>query len=248
MKRAVLLLLVACQATEKDYPVGPGGGGGPIGMAPGVVDGGVTDGADGDAGLQLTGKVCLLVDLRDFTRCNDRLARGLRVTLGSRTATTTDNGVFTIAAPRGAGFTWHVESDTVDDIVRTAMPFGTDNTIPVIDFETYRDLLVDNVAAVGPLQGSVVVRVVRGATGVAGVTGAMAGQDIVLYDSNSVDIWNSGTVGTGGFGAVWIPGIELPVPAGALNVRLTPPGGATAVDVPVVIEDETITFVTTDLQ
>jgi hypothetical protein len=254
MKRAVLLLLLvmACQAADSDdYPIAPGGAG-PIvvGGGGGPTDAGVGDGGDGDAGAQLTGRVCLLTDLRavtNLTACDEGVdAKGLIVTLGTRTAITTDRGAFTISAPRGAGFTWRVRGAQEDVIVRSAMPFGTDNTIPVIGFERYRELLSNNSATVGPLQGSVVLRVVRGTVGVPQVTATMAGQDLVLYDGTSLTDWNTGTVGTGTAGVVWIPGVEVPASGQALAVTLSPPG-APLVTTPVVVEDETITFVMTDL-
>jgi hypothetical protein len=252
MKRAVLLLVAACEAAEPGgYPIGPGGGGGVGGGGGGAVDAGVDDGGDGDAGLQLTGKVCLLTDLRaftDLTRCADAEASGLIVTLGNRTATTTAGGAFTITAPRGAGFTWHVVGSRADQIVRTAMPFGTDNVIPAVDFEVFRDMQVVNNASIGPLQGSVVVRVVRGAVGQPQVQAEMAGQDIVLFDDrDSVLDWNSGTVGTGEAGIVWIPRVEVPATPRLLTATLTPPG-AQAVPISFTIEEETITFLTVDLQ
>src|SRR5512140_3019086 len=74
MKLAVLALLAACQSGGgDDYPTGPGGGG-PI-----VVGGGgggaggdarTSDGGDSDAGVELTGRVCILKDLRQPTVCD----------------------------------------------------------------------------------------------------------------------------------------------------------------------------------
>jgi hypothetical protein len=250
MKPAVLVLALAaaCQADLTKYPEGPGGGRLPGGGGGGP-DGGTGDGGDTDGGPQLTGRVCLLSDLRDVTGCAGN-AKGLRVSLGTRTATTVDAaGSFTISAPQGAGFTWRVVGDTADRIITSVMPFGTDNTIPVIGFEDYQQLLGTNTAAVGALQGSIMVRVVKGTVPVTGVTATLAGQDQVFYDAlNSELDWNTGTVGTGRNGMVWIPGVTLPVPATTtLSVVLSPPG-ATVVTAPAVVEDQAITFVTRDLQ
>jgi hypothetical protein len=254
MKRAVLLLVAACQATNgDDYPVGPGGGGGPIVSGGGGANDAGVDGGDGDAGVQLTGKVCLLTDLRDVTNltdCDDSnaFARGLIVTLGNRTATTTNGGAFTITAPRGAGFTWTVRGPVDQRIIRSVMPFGTDNVIPAITFDDYEDLLETNIATVAEGQGSVVMRVVRGVAGVPQVIGTTAGQEIVLYDSaTSADIWNSGTVGTGAAGVVWMPGVEVPSPQTSLTINLTQQGTPLA-SPQVIVEDQTITFLTVDLQ
>jgi hypothetical protein len=256
MKRAVLLLVAACQANADDYPIGPGGRG-PIGQGPGNGgdgDGGVDDGGDGgdgDAGVRMIGRVCLLSDLRSPTACdNTQNALGLRVSIGGRTTTTTDRaGSFTINAPLGAGFIWHVDGRSDEDIVRSAMPLGTDNTtIPAITLARYEDLLGSNSATVAPLQGSIVVRVLNGVAPVAQVDAALVGQDVVFYDDrDSRDVWNSGTVGTGPRGVVWMPGVELPLSATPLEITLTPTGGAQAVKTSVLVEDQTITFVTRDL-
>lgn len=250
MKPAVLVLVLAaaCQADVKDYPLGGGGGGVIIGGG-GTVDGGSGDGDAGDGGLQVTGQVCLLSQLRLPTLCDPKQnALGLRVSLGTRSTTTTDAaGHFTIAAPQGAGFTWHVKGNVADRIIDSVMPFGTVNTIPAIATERYQILLNANSTAVGPLQGSIVVRMVRD-TGVTGITAALAGVDQIFYDSNSDTDWNTGTVGTGAGGVVWIPGVTLPVPATtALRITLSPPGAA-VVTTPAVVEDRAITFVTQDLQ
>lgn len=253
MKRAVLLLAAACQASDvDDYPIRPGGGG-PGGERPGGGSGGdagVDDGGDGDGGTRLTGRVCLLLDLRNPTICDDRQdALGLRVSLGTRTTVTTDKlGSFSISAPQGAGFTWHVDGNVLDRIVRTAMPFGTDNTIPAISTQRYQDLLSANSATVGPLQGSIVARVVSGVVAVPRVTAALTGQDLlVLYDGSSLLDWNTGTVGTGDGGVVWIPGVELPVSTTPLTITLSPQG-AVSVTTQATVEEQTITFVTKDLQ
>ena len=248
MKRAVLLLVAACQATPgDDYPIGPGGGG-PIGGGPGGGDAGTGDATDA-GGIPLRGRVCMISDLRHPTVCdNTQRAGGLRVSLGTRTTTTSDDlGTFQINAPQGGGFTWHVENATDQRIVRTAMPFGTDNTIPVIDFERYAQLLETNSAAVGSLQGSIVVRVVNGSASLRGITASLAGFEQVLYDGTSSVDWKI-TVGTGDAGVVWLPGVTTLTPAGPVTVQVRPPGTAVATPVQATVEDQTITFVTADLQ
>jgi hypothetical protein len=252
MKRAVLLLVVACQAcqasgSDDDYPIRPGGGGGPVaeGSGGGGVDAGVDDGGvvDSDGGVALTGKVCLLVDLRRLTLCDDRNARGLTVTLGTRTATTTDNGAFTITAPRGSGFTWRVTSSVRDRLVTSLTPFGTDNIIPAIETETYRSLLSSNQLLLGDQEGSVVMRVLSGTTRVSALQ--IDPDRPVLYDGADADTWDTTQTQTGPLGVVWFPGVSLTFnPA---TITLIPQGG-TAVTTTATIENQAITFLTQDLQ
>jgi hypothetical protein len=257
MKLAVLVLLAACRTGMEDYPYGTGGdppkGHGSNGDA---VDAGVDDSGDagdGDAGAQITGRVCLVKDLRlagVTAGCepNGLAALKLVVSLGTRTASTADDGTFSIGAPQGAGFTWHV-SGPANTIVRSAMPFGTSNLIPVVRDTRYIDLLQVNQAQLNELEGSVVMRVVRGTTVVVGVTAlsldATNDRFGSLYDSADIDDW--ATVSTGTFGMVWIPSIPIPVPARPVTVQLSDQTGLLASPT-VTLEDQTITFVTQDLQ
>lgn len=248
MKRAVLLLVAACQAGGvDDYPIGPGGGG-PSGQGPGGGgDAGVGDGGDGDGGVPLVGKVCLLRDLRNLTLCNDAEAKGLIVTLGTRTASTTDNGVFTIAAPRGSGFTWHVTSTVRDQLITSVMAFGTDNTIPAIRSVDYRALVSSNTVPIGDQEGSIVVRVVNGPTPVANVIAGTVDPDRpVLYAGDDAEIWDpTQTLTDARFGVVWFPGVSLTLSPATITLT---PQSSTSVTTTATVENQAITFVTRDLQ
>lgn len=254
MKLAVLALLAACQSGGgDDYPTGLGGGG-PIvvGGGGGGGDAGTGDGGDSDAGVELTGRVCILKDLRQPTVCDAaQNALGLRVSLGTRTTTTIDKaGSFRLTAPLGAGFTWHVTGDVLDRIVTTAMPFGTENTIPVVPTQLYRDLLSTNKVEVLDQEGSIVVRVVSGVTPVANVSATSTlAASLTLYDSNNSALdWNESPVGrTAAAGVVWFPDVPLAVvPPTLTTITLTPQGG-TPVGTLVTVENQAITFVTKDL-
>jgi hypothetical protein len=92
------LALVACgggSGSDDDYPVRPGGGG----------TGGQTGGADarmidGGGGEDVNGRVCVISDLRRWTSgCATDGVAGLTVAIGSASATTTDDGSFTITPP-----------------------------------------------------------------------------------------------------------------------------------------------------
>jgi hypothetical protein len=244
MKLAVLalVLVTACRASPGD---GPPRGGGDAG----------TEGDDGGAGIAVSGRVCLLSDLRHPTLCDDQQdAQGVKVSLGTRSTTTTDKaGSFSIIAPLGAGFTWHVTGDVLDRIVTSAMPFGTDPTIPVISTQLYRDLLSTNKAEILSQQGSIVVRVVSGVTPAPNVsaTSTVAGS-LTLYDSNNSALdWNESPSGsTGAGGIVWFPGVPLSVhpPTVATITLIAQSGTPVSVTTMATVEDQVITFVTQDIQ
>src|SRR5262245_20740510 len=101
MKLALLALglVAACRSGAADYPIGPGGSGGGRGSGADAGLGDVAD-ADGDAGVQITGRVCVISDLRKPTVCDGGNADKLTVSIGTtRTATPNARGDFTITAP-----------------------------------------------------------------------------------------------------------------------------------------------------
>jgi hypothetical protein len=250
---AVPVVLAACQSNGGDFPLGTGGGGGVInnggGGSGGGDDAGV-DGGDGDAGLQLTGRVCVLTDLRkigDAKACATTDADGLVVALGRSTATTGKDGSFVIAAPQGSGLTWHVSGGLNENaVVRSAMAFGTDNLIPALRAVRYEDLLRSNGAGLDDLSGSIVMRLVQGLKAVPALQLTTLDTELVFYDASNSDVW--ATTQTGSFGIVWLPDVLIPNPARAVSVSLTQQPQGTLVATPsVVVEDQTITFVTLDL-
>lgn len=250
MKLALLALglVAACRASADDYPLGPGGsgGGGGRGVDAGLGDTGAD--ADGDAGVQLTGRVCAITDLRTPTVCGTANVSGLTVSIGTtRTATPNARGDFTISAPLGP-FVWRVSGNNFNTSI---IPVSGDNTLPVISDVLYMELLAAN-HVVRPAEEltSAVVRVVQGGTTpVVSVvaTSNPATADLPLYDDNDVLIWRSDNRGTGTNGSVWLP--DLPVASGGtgeVTVTLQPPQGA-AVSPKVPIVDQAITFVTVEL-
>lgn len=248
MKLALLVLVAACHASADDYPIGPGGPPGGSARGPdagtGPSDGG--DAGDGDAGVLITGKVCVVTDLRKPTACpNTAVVRNVTVSISAtRTATPDERGEFSIFAPPGA-FTWHV---TGRDIVPSIVPFGPDARLPVIDQELYLSLENNNSVTPSDAQGAVVMRVVKANVPVTSVTAVSnpATPDLARYDqANSAIDWRSDNLGTGPAGAVWLPDVPAENPiTGA--VRLTPPVG-TPQDVLVPVEPQSITFVTVEL-
>jgi hypothetical protein len=250
MKLALLALglVAACRASAEDYPLGPGGsgGGGGRGVDAGLGDTGAD--ADGDAGVQITGRVCAITDLSTPTVCGPANVSGLTVSIGTtRTATPNARGDFTINAPLGP-FVWRVSGNNFNTSI---VPVSGDNTLPVISDQLYMEMLAAN-HVVRPAEEvtSAVVRVVQSGTmPVVNVvaTSNPATADLPLYDDDDVLIWRSDNLGTGTNGSVWLP--DLPVVSGgtgAVTVTLKPPQGATVSTV-VPLVDQAITFVTVEL-
>lgn len=251
MKRAVLIaLLAACTANSNDYPTRPGGGGVVIvGGGGGTTgDGGVSDAGDGDAGVAVTGRVCIIKDLRQLTTCDTtKDASVVKLSIGGRTPASPParTGEFTIFAPLGTDLVWHA---TGSNFASSAMPFGTDNLIPIVPDALYNDLLLQNIGSTLPAgQGSVVVRAVTGtvpAVGVAATTTLISGNAIPRYDADtSATDWRE--VGpTQSAGVVWFPGVQVTTTPARITLTRT---GGTPVSVTVNVEDQTITFVTQDV-
>jgi len=257
MKLAMLLVVAACRAGGgDDFPVG-GGGGGPIGIGNGGgTDAGTAD-ADGDAGIPLTGRVCVLTDLRKPTLCDStKDASHLVLKLGTRPPVALSKlGEFQIAAALGTDLTWHVTGslNTVDDpIIPTVMAYGTENTIPVISAALYNDFLSSATHVVlADQEGSIVVRVVSGvkpAAGVRATTTRPTTNGETFYDGSTPLNWLADTV-TGSLGVVWFPDVPLAnTPPTTARIGLSIFGGAPPVTVNASVENGAITFVTKDIQ
>ena len=241
MSRAwLLVVLVACKSSDGDdgeFPVLPGGGNGGAGT---VLDAGLPpDTADPDAGTQLTGRVCLVSDLRALTTCAATGAGNITVTLGTRTATTMDDGRFTIATPVSTNLVWRASGA---GIVSSVMAFGTTTSIPAIGIRDFNDLMNANSVVQQADEGAVVARIVRNGTPQTGATAASTplAQFPTKYDGATPLAWTE--LATGAAGTAWLPG----VPIGTATIAVTPASG-TAADVDVRVEDQAITYVTIDL-
>jgi hypothetical protein len=250
MKLALLALglVAACRAGAEDYPIGPGGSGGMIG---GGADAGLGDAgadADGDAGVQLTGRVCVISDLQHPTVCDGGNADKVTVSIGTtRTATPNARGDFTINAPLGP-FLWRVSGTNFNTSI---IPVSGDNTLPVMGDVQYLEILAANqVERPAEQQSSAVVRVVQGGTTpVASViaTSNPATADKPFYDDNDALIWRSDDLGTGTNGSVWLPDLPVGVTGtGSVTVTLKPMQGNSVITV-VPLVDQAITFVTIEL-
>jgi len=247
MTRAVLaglvVLLAACQAgAGDDYPPRPGGGGPVIigggGGGGATGDAGVSDGGAGDAGVPVSGRVCVLSDMRQLTKCKDTGAGGLKVSLGTGIGTTNPDGTFSFVAPLGSHI-WHVTGPL---ITTSVMPLEIDKTIPVMSAEDYVGLLESNRGLMQDEQhGSVVVRVVNGTSPVAGVTATLSpiADSETLYDAdNNPTVWNTTSTGSGG--VVWVPSVPL---SSSVTITSRTTGGQTG-STSAPVERQSITFVT----
>lgn len=251
---AVFAVLGAC-ANPEDYPLGGGGGGNPTGTGDAGVDGGPTDGGDM---TKITGRVCLLTDFRDLgklDKCEKSAALGLSVTLGDRSATTTADGSFSMVPPSGTGFVWHVSTGTRDSprVVRSAMPFGTNNVIPAMQFDRYADLVNSNGGTFSENadEGSIIVRIVKSPNGapVANLSAdtTLANDDVRLYDTDTKDVW--AMTATGKFGIAWIPRVAVTPtnPAAPTPVTLTNQAGMEVARPSVAVESLTVTYITQEI-
>lgn len=265
MKRTVLVLglvgLAACPAKTgdgDDYAPIPGGNGQSGGGTDNRPNDGGTDAETGDAGTPLSGRVCLLRDLRTFGqgKCETDEIDGLLVTLGNRSATTAKNGAFTIIAPAGGGLTWHVTGDGRTeklDIVPSVIPYSADLTLPVVFQDDYQSLQQQNsVVGSGDQQGSLFLRVVKNGVVAKTVTATSSPTALrgALYDTGTSVTWTDNTVaGTGAFGMIWFANMQLPQAGGTTAVvTLLQSGNPTPKTATAPIENQSITFQTIELQ
>lgn len=236
MRALWLLLLVSCAQDRERAPTRPGGPGGGD-TTPGMID--APDGTD-DGSAVIAGRVCLVADLRLPTAgCAATGADNITVTLGTKTALTAVDGTFTIAVPSGSSLTWRA---TGAAIISSVMPFSVDFVIPAITVDNYGNLLITNGVLLSPGQGSVIARVVQGATLTAGATASAqpTPQFATLYDGISPTAWQGTATAT--FGVAWVTGI----PVGATTLTATPPSGNPQAAV-IPVEDQAITFVTIEI-
>ncbi|MGE0548464.1 MAG: hypothetical protein AB7O24_32770 [Kofleriaceae bacterium] len=232
MRAWLLIVVVGCSnGGDNDYKIDHGGGGGVIGGDgdDSASDAGVDSAADG-----ITGRVCLVTDLRTLSPCANTGVADLLVQLGTKTTTTNDDGSFTIPTPSGSNLLWRV---TGANLAPSAMPFSTSKTIPAINADVYDDLLLSNGLILSGDQGSLMVRVTRDNTAVVGATATASPESAYApyYDSNVATVWDQDE--TGSYGVAWIVGAE----PGTTTITVTPDlGTAGMIELPV--ETGGITF------
>lgn len=236
MRGLVLLLAVAVSCkTETNYPVGGGGAGGGGGTSHADA---ATDGAGSGSAVA---RACVLTDPRDLTSCAASGAAGLTVALGNQTATTADDGSFTIAAPTGTNVEWDVTGSTV---VESVTPYAGQAKISVMGTTMFADLRGAN--AVQPVAGygDLLVRVVRSGAAVPGevVTSVPVNDPYgTFYDGLTDQAWTQSA--TGAFGTAYLPSI----PAGTTSVRISAGGTLQATISAIPITDGGMTFIVAEV-
>lgn len=238
MKALAVLLLVsaACGGDDVEfYPVNPGGGGPPGGVN--RTDASV---ANGDSGVQISGRVCLINDARNPTSCSVTGAGGLTVTLGTRTATTMADGTFTISVMTGTSNVWRVSGT---GIVSSATAVIGANVIPALSSQLYTNMLAANNVVPPAGSGTIIAKLTSGGGALTNATATTTPPPSgnVFYDADDAITWDQ--TATGAFGAVWVPGIAAGT--ATLTVTNASQGQSQLMNIPVFAD--TITFVFADV-
>jgi hypothetical protein len=185
-------------------------------------------------------RACLVLDPRDLQGCADTGAAGLTVALGGATATTADNGSFTIDAPLGTDLQWRISGSAV---VQSIMPYGTAALIPVIRATDYTELQSNNGVLLTAEQGAILLSVVHASQPLAGavVQSTPQPQYTTDYDGTSATVWSQ--LATGAHGTAWLPGLA----AGNVDVTVVPSGASATPAGTVPVEAGAITFPIADI-
>lgn len=229
-----LLLLAACKSAD-DYPPLNGGGGGGGGGFGTMVDAPRADTGLGD-GTMVTGRVCLIPDLRTPTACATTGAANITVQLGTETTMTSDDGMFSLTASGGTNLVWRASAS---GLVSSTVPFSTANILPIITADLYNDITSTNGVIINSGEGSLVLYVRETGAPLMGadVTIAPAATFLPMRDTNDPLTWVQGA--TGAAGVSWTPGVTQ----GTTTVTVAPGmGSPQAVMLP--IDDGAITFAT----
>ncbi|MBL9014884.1 MAG: hypothetical protein JNL83_11945 [Myxococcales bacterium] len=229
------LALVACkQGTGDDYPINPGGD--DTGDFHPMNDAPLADQSLTDSGGMITGRVCLLADVRVPASCAATGAGNIAVTLGAAGAMTADDGMFSLVSPGGTGLVWSIGRA---DLVPSVVPVTTSNILPIMTSVDYDDMLTTNGVILNAGEGALVVHV-RDAAGPlagAGVTVTPSATYPAMHDTATKTVWVAGN--TGPLGVSWTPGISSL--QSTASVTVTPPTGA-AQQLVLPIRDGAITF------
>jgi hypothetical protein len=230
----VALLLIGCKEYEDFPPVSGGGPGGMQGVTDAVADS--ESDAPTDANL-VTGRVCVVRDLRALTSCDPDNAGLIVVQIGNKQVETEEDGSFTIDVPPGTGQIWRVFHP---DFVTSISELGTSFVLPAIRINDYSDLLGDNgVILTAGQSSSVVVQLLDGSAPLVGGTAVTspAAQFQTRYDGNSAMTWDQDSTGT--FGVAWLPGTT-----GTSAALTVTPSSDAPITTTIPLEADAITFAT----
>lgn len=223
----ILVALAACKQGAGDYPINTGGD--DTGDFHPQVDAPMADQSLGDGSAMISGRVCVLDDVRQPTVCRGTGAANITVKLGTVMTTTSDDGSFSLISPGGTNLTWGV---TAANLVPAVVPLTASNVLHAIPTTLYEDMLVTNSVVAGAGEGAVVVfvRDQNGPVEDAAVTATPASATYdPLFDTGDELTWVAGD--TGPLGVSWIPGLS----AGTVRVTVTPASGsAQSFDAPIV--------------
>jgi hypothetical protein len=233
---ALLLVCAACGGDDIElYPVSPGGGGPTSGTSrPDASEG------DGDGGIDISGRVCVIVDARTpTTGCADTGFAGLTVSLGNGTAMTMANGDFTIRVISGSDNVWRV---TGTGIVRSAMTFASSNTIPALTPAVYQSMISDSLATAPTGTGAIIAKLTTNNSPSVGATATtLPAASRVFYDGVNATTWQQDATQT--LGVVWAPDIA---PTDTASMTVTHSAmSKTFTNIPVIAD--TITWLVADV-
>lgn len=245
----VIFLLAGCE--DDHYPPRPGGG-----VTPGGGGDGGTSTPIGDAGpdeVTISGRVCLITDMRSPFACPTTDVTGTPIDLSGITvrdrvllgqATTGTDGTFTMNLSRQSSVDLIVSHATLRTSIITIDLSGplTDIKLPAIDSQTWLDL-TDFLGVLEPADhGAVAVFVSRNTAPLAGVEilQPIGGRYAAFYDGATALDWiDSGL--TGPFGAGMLFGVPRSIGGTSFSV-VGPSGNPPLTDVPVVVDDNATTF------
>lgn len=200
---AIATLAAAC-ADEKDaadYPVLPSS----------TVGGGTGD----DSLRTISGRVCVIDDLRAPATCGLRAAGALTVTSGTTSATTDDDGVFAITVPRFQN-ELTVTGNQITPTTIGIRPDGTADLVPAVDADVFARMQSANNLVLDPGTGSILTTITDNGLPAPGivVSSTPASPFGTFFDTDgSPLVW--GINGTGSRGVAWIPGVV----AGTYDLR-----------------------------
>lgn len=190
---AFALLCGACVGDPgTDFPVQPGAGSA------------TTSGTDVTTSAVMRGRVCVVDDIRFQNVCARTGAAGMTVSLGDVTATTTDDGTFTMTPPLGTGLSFTVGGP---GIVTTTQALNARAQINAIRQDTFDEMLLTNGITPVDGTGSVIASVSRGGVGLSGVTATSnpASAFGPFFDGEDPEPWTTNATGVSGI--VWFPGL-----------------------------------------
>ena len=147
------------------------------------------------------GRVCILKDLRDLMTCGNAGAGGLTIKLGDTSATTAEDGQFTLPRPNAPGISYVVAAGPSTVATSSSYVASTSSALPVVpavDSDRLAQILAANAAPAG---GAILIDAGR-----LGVTISSTPPSTPLYSGASLTVWNGTETGAG---TVLIPGFSV---------------------------------------